>query len=141
MLNKVVSWFKANPTVSIIGVLVLLALLWYFRGSISQAWRGHQVNKQDAQIQKSIDQNAKDAAASETNANTHTEQRQAAEGRAELAQEQKQQAADNSNRTLDPVRKARQRYEETRSSRPADSPALSDEQLCAELAKRGIACR
>jgi biopolymer transport protein ExbB/TolQ len=139
--QKILAWLEANPVVVWVGALMFCALMIYAGESFSQWRHARAINHQDQQIQKQIDTDTKAAASSESNANTHRDEREAAEGRADLAEEQKQQAAANSNRTLDPVRKARQRYEETRRSSPADSPALSDEQLCAELAKRGIACR
>ena len=122
-------------------MLVALVVGIYLVSSLVGWWHSHSVNKQDAQIQKTINENSKAAEASETNANTHRDEREKAEGRVELAEEQRRQAAENSNRTLDPVRKARQKHEEVRKSRPADYPGMSDDELCAELAKRGIACR
>jgi flagellar biosynthesis GTPase FlhF len=139
--QKIFAWLEAHPLVAAVAAGILLVLFLYAGESFSDWRHARAVNHQDQQIQRQIDTDTKAAASSESNANTHRDEREAAEGRADLAQEQKQQAAANSNRTLDPVRKARQRYEETRRSSPADSPALSDEQLCAELAKRGIACR
>jgi len=139
--KSITSWVKRNPLVTGFVLLALIAMLLYFSGSVSQWWHGHQVNKEDQHLEKQIDTNQKAADNSEANANAARDNRQAAEGRAEKAWEEKQHAAEKSNRTLDPVRKARQRYEETRRQRPADAPALSDDDLCAELAKRGIACR
>lgn len=139
--DRATAWLQNHPMSTIPIALVLIAVVIFTFQNLDDWWQAHQVNKQDSKIQKQIDADAGAAATHENNANSAGEQRQAAEGRAELATEQKQQAADNSNRTIDPVRKAHQRYEETRRSSPADSPALSDDQLCAELAKRAIACR
>ena len=140
-MKLILEFAKSHKKLSLGSCLILLALLWFAISSLRQFWHSHSINKQDEQIQKSIDANSKAAEASETNANTHRDEREKAEGRVELAEEQRRQAAENSNRTLDPVRKARQKHEEVRKSRPADYPGLSDDELCAELAKRGIACR
>lgn len=141
LTRDIFAWIQRNPTTAAVIVIIMAVVLFFVLGDLKQSWQTHQVNKKDQQLQREVDSAAGAATQSESNANTHAEQRQAAEGRAEFAQEQKQQAAANSNRTIDPVRKARQRYEETRRSSPAGSPDLSDEQLCAELAKRSIPCR
>lgn len=140
-MKKLIELAKANPIFAILAALALGLVLWYSTKSLND-WRlSRQTSKHDAQIQKSIDQNAKSAEASEANANTQRDARQDAEGRAALAEEQRKQAAENSNLTIEPVRKARQKHEEVRKSRPADYPALTDDELCAELAKRSIPCR
>ena len=140
-MKKLIEFARSHPKLTIGAVLILGVVLWYSTKSLND-WRlSRKTSKQDAQIQKSIDQNAKSAEASEANANTQRDARQDAEGRAALAEEQRKQAAENSNLTIEPVRKARQKHEEARKSRPADYPALTDDELCAELAKRGISCR
>lgn len=140
MINKFSSLIKAHPFIALVVTLVLLVFAYYFRGSIKQSWSSHQVNKQDQQLQQQVDASEKAAAESEGNANTYRDTRLEQHGRTAKAEEDRQAAAVNSNRTIDPVRKARQRYEETRRTRPANSPDISDADLCAELTKRGIAC-
>lgn len=140
-MKKLIEFARAHESMTVVVFAVVIGLLICVAVSMERWWHGHTLNKQDAQIQKSIDANSKAAETSETNANTHRDDREQAEGRARLADEQREQARANSNRALDPVRKARQRYEETRRTRTADSPVLSDDQLCAELTKRGIDCR
>jgi hypothetical protein len=140
-VKAVFAWVKTNWLTSVIAAAVLLALLWYVSGSIGQWWGEKAIQRDDQRIQQDVDRKERDSQASERNANTAGTDRQAAEARAAAAEQQKQQAAANSNRTADPVRKARQRYEETRRSHPADSPTLGDDQLCAELARRNIGCR
>src|SRR6185369_8020594 len=122
MVEKVLKWLRQHPQAELVIALLLIAWAVFFFSKADQWWHGHQVNKQDAQIQKSIDANAAAAEKAQSNADQHASERQSAEGRAQLADEEKQRAADNSNRTIDPVKKARQRYEETRRSTPADSP-------------------
>lgn len=140
-MKKLIEFAKAHERLSA-ALFAVLAVAFIFALALTVEWiSGHKVNKQDEQLQKKIDKNEKAAEASESNANTQRDQREQAEGRAKLADEQREQARANSNRTLDPVRKARQRYEETSRTRTADSPVLSDDQLCAELTKRGIDCR
>lgn len=140
-MKRIIDFAKSHKKLSAIALAVLAVVLWYSVKSLND-WRlSRNISKQDAQIQKSIDQNSKSAEASETNANQHRDERQSAEGRAALANEQREQARSNSNLTVEPVRKARQKHEQARKSRPADYPALSDDELCAELAKRGIPCR
>jgi ParB-like chromosome segregation protein Spo0J len=141
MVTKLFKWLETHPVVAAVMGAVLALLMLYAGDSFSQWRHTRAVNKQDAQIQSTIDAAAKAAEETQNAADQHAGERQAAEGRAELADEQKQQAAANSNRTIEQVRKARDSYEKTRRSSPADSPAISDDQLCAELAKRGIACR
>lgn len=141
LLQRAAAWCYSNPRTTLLIVLILASVLWYFRVSISDAWATHQVNKANSQLQQQVDSSDKQAQQHQDNADDAGADRQTKEGRAARAQEEKDQAADNSNRTIDPVRKARQRYEETRRSSPVNSPALSDEQLCAELAKRNITCR
>lgn len=140
-MKKTLAWLEANPFITVIATLVLAALLWYATGAMIEAVQRHQVNKQDHKLEKQIEAADQKATQAESNANDAGNERIEAEGRAARALEEKQQAAANSNRTLDPVRKARQRYEETRRSSPADAPAISDAELCAELAKRSIPCR
>lgn len=140
-MKKLWEIVKAYPVISFIVAAILAVLLWHFRGSISQVWSTHQVNKQDAQIQQKIDAAAKGGEQSEANANTHQEDRLTAEGRAKKAWEDKEQAAINSNLTIEPLRKARRKHEEVRKSRPSDFPSITDDELCAELAKRSIPCR
>jgi biopolymer transport protein ExbB/TolQ len=140
-MKRLIEITKAHPKFSIVAGLLLAVSLFALITIARSAWHSRSVNKQDEQIQKSIDQNAKSAEASEANANQRRDERQSAEGRAALANEQREQARSNSNLTAEPVRKARQKHEEARKSRPADYPAMSDDELCAELAKRGIACR
>jgi len=139
--REALATIKANPVAAMVLAAGLIVLLWFLSVGVGQWWHGHQVNKEDQHLEKQIDTNQKAADNSEANANAARDTRQAAEGRAEKAWEEKQHAAEESNRTLDPVRKARQRYEEIHRQRPADAPALSDDDLCAELAKRNIACR
>jgi FtsZ-interacting cell division protein ZipA len=140
-VKRAIAFVGNHQGQTFIVIAIALPLLLFAADSCRQWRHSRSVNKQDAQIQKSIDQNAKSAEASEANANQHRDERQSAEGRAALANEQREQARSNSNLTAEPVRKARQKHEEARKSRPADYPAMSDDELCAELAKRGIACR
>ena len=140
-MKKLWEIVKANPLLTFCIALTLAALLYYFRGSISQAWSTHQVSKQDAQIQQKIDAASKAGEQSEVNANTHEANRLKDEGRADKAWQEKEQAAVNSNLSLEPLRKARRKHEEVRKSRPSDFPSITDDELCAELAKRSIPCR
>lgn len=140
-MNKLQQWAKNHPALAAAALLIVLSLALFATQMVSLAVRDAITRSQDSKIQKQIDADAGAATTHENNANSAGEQRQAAEGRAELAEQQKQQAAANSNRSFDSVRKARQRDQETSRSSPADSPDLSDEQLCAELTKRGIPCK
>lgn len=139
--NEVVPFVRAHKLVTIIVLICIVVLARYVAGDISSWWQSRQVNKQDQKLEQQIDDSEKAAAASESNANTHRDTRLAGEGRYQRAREEQQAAAQNSNRSAEEVRKARERYEETRRHRTADTPALSDAELCAELTKRGIDCR
>lgn len=140
-MKKLIEFAKSYPRAAFFSLALIVALLTFGALRMRDRWWTHSVNKQDEQLQKKIDADTKNAEAHETNSNSIRDSRLEAEGRADLALEARKQAAVNSNRTIDPVRKARQRYEETRRTRTADSPVLSDDQLCAELTKRGIDCR
>ena len=140
-MKRITEFAKAYPKYSLIAGALLLVALAASVVLIRAAWHTRSVEKQDAKIQQQIDKHGDAAETTETNANTHRDSRQSAEGRASLANEQREQARTNSSRTLEPLRKARQKHEEARRSRPTDYPDMSDDELCAELAKRGIACR
>lgn len=123
-----------------ITLLVLSLVLAWLIVTVDDWWQHRTVVKEDQQLERNINAGAKGAAESESNANTIRDQRLEASGRSARSLEERKRAAVNSNQTLDRVRKARQRDEEIRRQRPADSADLSDEQLCAELTRRGIPC-
>jgi len=137
---NVIDLVRHHWLISAVAGAVLLVLVLFAFASVSDWWASRSTNKQDQRLEKNINASETKAGASEANANEHRDSRQAAEGRADQAWQDKQRAAENSNRSAARVNEARQNYEKTRRTNPADAPDLSDADLCAELAKRGIAC-
>jgi ATP/maltotriose-dependent transcriptional regulator MalT len=92
----------------------------------------------DAAHETNVNASLSQSQASEANANSFSTDRQVSDARAADANAVKESAAKESRRTLEPTRKARRRYEETRRSPVDDTPALPDSRICAELAARNI---
>ncbi|MBA3241162.1 MAG: hypothetical protein H0T60_08035 [Acidobacteria bacterium] len=110
--------------------------------AVSTSRQDKAADAQDERREENVNAALTPAAGHETNANQLSTDRQVNEERARGAQARKDEAALNSNRTLEPTLKARRRYEETRRNNSLDPVApLSDADLCAELVKRRIPCR
>lgn len=139
--DKVKNLVSPKTFYLLVAALAVTVLLWYFGSSALKSFSNALGNRQDVQSEQTVKEDLKQAGTHEDNANAASVSRQVNEARAADAQADKDAAAVNSNRTAEPTRQARQRYEKTRRHDPADAPpAIPDSELCSELAKRNLPC-
>lgn len=136
-------WPVRGTTFVVAAVLVIaLGILAALGGAVKDTIRTAGSTRADQRSESVVKQETGAAAAHEENANSAGVTRQIDEARAAAAQVERDRAAERSNRTAAPTRAARERYEKTRRQSALDpAPPLTDDQLCAELAKRDIPCR